>query len=200
MTIEELCRRSYDTAVVKGWHEEPRSMGEVTALFHSEVSEALECWRDPARVLDEVWMSEGGKPEGFVIELADLLIRIGDTAVDMKLPLVRVLDNISVSMLGHGIERMDTGPTSLKTIPEWLAYIHVCLSRAFVYFVTDDDFAQIVDDNGENREDRVAFMLAKAMVTAGLICHDYGLDLEKALVLKMDYNNLRPHRHGGKRA
>jgi len=41
MTIEELCKRSHDIAVSKGWHEQERSFGEVVALFHSEVSEAL---------------------------------------------------------------------------------------------------------------------------------------------------------------
>ena len=61
MTIEELCERSYKTAVDKGWHQEPHSFGEVTALFHSEVSEALEAVRkDPDHIGEE---------------LADVLIR-----------------------------------------------------------------------------------------------------------------------------
>jgi hypothetical protein len=42
-------------------------------------------------------------------------------------------------------------------------------------------------------------MLAKAIVTVGTICRLNGLDLEASLIKKMDHNDTRPHRHGGKR-
>ena len=102
MTIEELCRRSYDNAVSKGWHERPRSLGEVTALFHSEVSEALECHRDPDHQPGETWFSAGSKPEGVVVELADLLIRIADASVELSLPVANCLYNTTIPMLGYG--------------------------------------------------------------------------------------------------
>jgi hypothetical protein len=191
MTIEELCERSYTTAVNKGWHEEPRSFGEVTSLFHSEVSEALECWRDPAHTIADVWESESGKPEGFVVELADLLIRIGDTCVETKIPLAKVLNNTTISMLGYGME--DAVQNAMRTVPEWLAYIHACLSRAFEDFILDDC------DRGGTREEQASVMLAKAIVTVGTICRLNGLDLEASLIKKMDHNDTRPHRHGGKR-
>jgi|SRR5271157_53131 len=190
MTIEELCERSYKAAMDKGWHTEPRSMGEVTALFHSEVSEALEIWRDPSRKIDEAWESEGGKPEGFVIELADLLIRIGDTCVEMGFPLAMGLSNTTVSMLGYGKEEMVK--KSGRTLPELLAYIHVCLSTAYECFENADGV--------KRREEQAADMLAKAIVMAGAICRLNGLDLEAALARKMAFNDTRPHRHGGKRA
>jgi hypothetical protein len=204
MNIEELCERSYKTAVDKGWHTEPRSFGEVTALFHSEVSEALEIWRDPSgrhpryRKLDEVWESEGGKPEGFVIELADLLIRIADTCVEMKFPLAAELGNMSVPELGHEMaldvavakEMADSKASYPQSIPEWLARIHACLSRAF------EDFA---DAWGTSRGERAAIMLARAIEMAGAVCWINGLDLEAALARKMAYNDDRSYRHGGKR-
>ena len=181
MTIEELCRRSYDTAVAKGWHEEPRSLGEAIALFHSEVSEALECWRDPIHKLDEIWHVDG-KPEGFVIELADLLIRIADTAEDMKLH----FSCTPISMLGEGYEkfRIRSNGSVMTAIPEMLSLLHSCLSKAF-------DCACLGNS---------AFYLEDTMRVVGAICRHHGLDLEKALLLKMDYNDLRPHRHGGTRA
>ena len=44
---------------------------------HSELSEALECTRDD-KDLSATWVRDDGKPEGFVVELADVIIRIVD--------------------------------------------------------------------------------------------------------------------------
>jgi hypothetical protein len=184
MTIEELCRRSYEIAVSKGWHEQVRSLGEVTALFHSEVSEALECYRDPSHKPGDIWHSDGGKPEGVVIELADLLIRIGDTVEDMKIPVDVKMVNHRVSDLGLGFER------NSETILEQLADIHMSLSLAYQASVLWH-----VPEGGDT-----ANYLADALEKSGYLCRSNGWDLEKAVIEKMEYNASRPHRHGGKRA
>jgi hypothetical protein len=56
MTVAEMCQRAHTTAFAKGWHEEPRSLGEAIALMHSEVSEDLECWRGIVMVAS--WVKE----------------------------------------------------------------------------------------------------------------------------------------------
>ena len=185
MTIEELCRRSHDIAVSKGWHEQERSLGEVTALFHSEVSEALECYRDPLHKPGDIWHSDGGKPEGVVIELADLLIRIGDTVEDMKIPVDAKMVNHRVSDLGLGFEGR-----FFNTIPEQLADIHLSLSLAYQ--------AAMLWHVPEGAD--TALRLADAMEKTGGLCRFIGGDLEKAVIEKMEYNAGRSRRHGGKRA
>jgi hypothetical protein len=184
MTSEELCRRSYEIAVSKGWHERGRSLGEVTALFHSEVSEALECYRDPSHKPGDTWHSEGGKPEGMVFELADLLIRIGDTVADMKIP-------VSVKMVNHRVSDFGIGfEGDPETITEQLAGIHMSLSLAY-----QASMLWHVPEGGDTSN-----YLADALEKTGYLCRSNGWDLEKAVIEKMEYNKLRPWRHGGKLA
>lgn len=116
--LNELCKKAHENAKSKGWWDEERSFGEQIALMHSELSEALEEYRNkkPMFYFKEVngfevsemneW--DGEKPEGISIELADTIIRIFDT------------------------------------------------------------------------------------------CGRYGIDLDKAIKIKMKYNETRPYKHGGK--
>ena len=129
MNINDLIKEAHENAVAHGFWEEERPFAELIALMHSELSEALEEYRD-GRKLDEVYCychlafankevnptrthkcngCKYGKPEGIPIELADVVIRIFDA------------------------------------------------------------------------------------------CGKYGIDLEKAIQLKMAYNKLRPYKHGGKK-
>lgn len=65
VSINDLCKEAYETAVSKGWHDQPIETGTLLALIHSEVSEALEADRK-------------GDIENFKEELADVCIRIFD--------------------------------------------------------------------------------------------------------------------------
>ena len=191
MTIEELCRRSYDMAVAKGWHEQKRSFGEAISLFHSEVSEALECFRDPARQPGAIWLSDGGKPEGMVFELADLLIRIGDTSIDMDLPVIGSLHNTTVGMLGYGCnDFLLYEDHKVTALGDMLSVVHIHLSKAFD--------CGLKDCPATTRE--VAAHLARAMNVVGGICRIHHWDLESAVAEKIAYNENREYRHGGKRA
>lgn len=100
-TIAEWQAEVHALAVAKGWHERPMrdENGKVNvdavaaklALVHSEISEALEALRDDPRDLG-ICVSSKGKPEGFVVELADAVIRILDLAealgVDVELAMM----------------------------------------------------------------------------------------------------------------
>lgn len=98
ITLKELMRESNETAVKHGWWDLPvvcgfrveRNIGEILALWHSEISEALEEWRN-GRALDEIYYEEGGKPAGFPVEVADLLIRIADNCEQNDIPIIRAL-------------------------------------------------------------------------------------------------------------
>jgi len=75
----------------KGWYEDERSVGDLCALLHSEVSEVLEAYRkkgfqDASKTIYGVSedgrdrVVKGEKPEGVGSEMADILIRLLDMA------------------------------------------------------------------------------------------------------------------------
>jgi NTP pyrophosphatase (non-canonical NTP hydrolase) len=76
--LNELRDEVHAMAIAKGWYEQPRPFAELIALCHSELSEALESYRDTP-VPSMVWLdTDTDKPEGVPIELADALIRVLD--------------------------------------------------------------------------------------------------------------------------
>jgi len=87
LQIREIGAIAHENAVKKGFYDQvkERNVGEVIALMHSELSEALEEWRT-GRPLTEIRYDgedpreRNHKPEGFPIELADCVIRICETA------------------------------------------------------------------------------------------------------------------------
>jgi NTP pyrophosphatase (non-canonical NTP hydrolase) len=100
MTLDELQKLCYKSAKESGW-DDPGIVEQV-ALLHSEVSEALESFRNH----DPISWTAAGKPQGVASEYADLLIRLlhycEALCIDLELEVLRKLEYNRTRGYRHG--------------------------------------------------------------------------------------------------
>lgn len=200
MNLNEFAREVHANACAHGWWDEERDTAEIIALIHSEWSEALEEYRAGRPMVWHECMDEGQapedrpvvceqctdcyyygkkcehrgkKPEGIAVELIDGCIRILDFAAHEK-----------VSLEFGSIEPLQPTP------PKLIADLHYYTS----YALNDvGKYGKIVE------HDFIPKWLGVAVYEALRFIHVQGLDPEKIMREKHEYNKTRPYRHGGKK-
>lgn len=93
MSFPKWQKEAYKTAKNAGFHSsEDINLWKYIGNIHGEVSEAWEEMRKPEFKPDYVYYRQSdNKPEGFVMELADIIIRVLDTAEALNLDIEKAM-------------------------------------------------------------------------------------------------------------
>ena len=191
MNLADLQKEAHAIAKDHGWWDAPRTFGDLIALVHSELSEALEAYRENPTMGTSLHNppEAGGstvvgsrflvKPEGVASELADVVIRVADMA-----EWYGVVPN-SIEVTGE-LPELPTG-RKITSFCEAIAGLHFTLSGVLeTYWASDGD---------------VWDLAGPLHHFIGVVCDTaahYGIDLDAAIEAKMEYNRTREYRHGGK--
>jgi hypothetical protein len=214
-TIQALCTRSDAISREKGWvnDTDPRPYHTSVALMHSELSEALEDWRNHKKV-NEIWFevkyttddttnpAQTHKELMSAEQLDKFRLNEGssyriDDAKPCGIPIeladfvIRVCQRVGTdgfgSLLGDVFEAR-TNVDLYADFEQLLAELHASLSFSYQ--------AKKLDPN-----DTEAWLqyLADALAEVFTFCSSNEIDLWAAIDMKEAYNRTRPQRHGGKK-
>ena len=120
MNLADLQREAHAIAKEKGWWDEPRTFGDLIALVHSELSEALEAYRELGTTQTAYTVDAEGTrttPQGVAYELADVVVRVADMAEHFTYclePDESIQDR----------NALDLALADLTSLGDWIARLH----------------------------------------------------------------------------
>jgi hypothetical protein len=187
----------HQISVEKGWYQSERSDAEMVQLMVTELAEATEEVRNnrapiwfasqeyaQVDIVDNISLaldlaSQGHKPEGELIEIADCAIRILDFCAAKNLELDVAFD----------YEKVFANPSFLRS---YLIYTR----PAEIHFAVVKRLCAAVDPASQPQIQTIIFSSALTMLIA--YCTSREWSLEDAMKVKMAYNRTRSFRHGNK--
>ena len=192
MKLNKFAQAVHENAVKHGWWDEERTFGEIIALCHSELSEALEELRTNRPmmyfvetngfVVTDMSERKDEKPEGIAVELADCIIRVldyfGKEELDVDALMQEAMKDVMCDVPGR---------IYAATLSDCISRWHLLLSLAYACWCK----ASSTHASALRMARCVCEILAWGKVTDGV-------DFEMILDIKHEYNKTRPYRHGGK--
>ena len=161
MNLTDLQKEAHAIAKAHGWWDEERTFGDLIALVHSELSEALEAYR-----IGNI----DGHVSGVASELADVVIRVADMAewyeVDLREESIEFADDLWLGSLSD----------QFVSFGDWISGCHILLSDALLELWTH-----------LHRLPSPWVSLALLLRDVQRMAAHYGIDLDAAIAAKMEY-------------
>lgn len=194
MEATEWMEEIHKNAVEHGWWDDPRTPEEITVLFLSELSEALEEYRakrpafygiseDGERITDPDEIRRLGlKPEGIAVEIIDAVIRIFDYLGAVMKP-----DARQRRWMNALAQDRFVNPVKMR-LPELLCSMSDFVMQAWRDRTVEPDMTRL---------DPWPLMRAAELGMAWVDAYS-DKNAEGIMEIKHEYNKKRPYRHGGK--
>lgn len=186
-TLAQMTAEIREVNIAKGWRPAEggpggNTWGDYIALLHSEISEALEAYRDH-RLADatEVCTSEGGeggcdihgrepiKPEGVGSELADVLIRLLDMCDVFRIKL-------------REMDPADSDASGMESFGDYLTWLHYLTAETI----------------GPECPQSASSSFSELLQAVCVVATRHGIDLDAEYERKLAFNRTRSFRHGGR--
>jgi len=199
MNWNECALAVHQNAVEHGWWDKERDAAEIFALIHSELSEALEEYRN-ARPMIYYPCNAGGvcvddrreenvscgsriyNPENPDAPCSAKSKKPEGIAVELADCVIRILDYCGKEQINIGGELSERrAGFDSYTLPVLVNACHCLIAGAY------------------EKEKETPVYFAECIAVIRFWCEENGVELEEIIGIKHEYNKSRPYRHGGKK-